>query len=99
MGHTRRFAERVDLNAMVPHGELASSRYCLAAPGEAYLVYVPDDAQVTVDLSAAEGDLAVEWFSPRTGESVTSRSVSGGSRGTFASPFGFDAVLYIYARA
>ena len=33
MGQTRRFAERMDLAAMMPSTETASTRYCLAAPG------------------------------------------------------------------
>jgi hypothetical protein len=70
LGHTRRYAQRLDLNRTLPHNELASSRYCLAEPGVAYLVYVPDDAQVMVDLSGAQGTFAVEWFSPRSGETV-----------------------------
>ena len=98
MGNTLKFAERLDLNTMVPHGELASSGYCLADPGEAYLVYVPDDGQVTVDLSAARNEMLVEWFNPRTGESVTSGSMSGGQPWMLVSPFGLDVVLYIRAR-
>ncbi len=96
MGYTRRYAERLDLNAAAPRSDLASSGYCLAKPGEAYLVYVPDDAQVAVDLSAASGELAVEWFSPRTGAMTTTASVAGGQSRWFVSPFGFDVVLYIH---
>ena len=38
---TLAYANRMDLVAMKPHGEIASSGYCLANPGEEYLVYVP----------------------------------------------------------
>jgi hypothetical protein len=44
MGVTRRLAERVNLATLVPRPELASSRYCLAHPGQEYLVDLPDDA-------------------------------------------------------
>ena len=97
LGHTRRYAQRLDLNLNVPHGELATSGYCLADPSRTYLVYVPDDAQVTVDLSAAEGELAVEWFNPRTGAATHAVPVAGGGPRRFASPFGFDVVLFLHA--
>ena len=55
MGHARRYAERIDLAASRPAGELASTGYCLAVPGREYLVYLPDGGAATVDLSAAQG--------------------------------------------
>jgi hypothetical protein len=33
MGHTRTYAERIDLAAMPPHSEVESLGYCLANPG------------------------------------------------------------------
>lgn len=41
MGMTLAYANRIDLSAMSPHGELASSQFCLAKPGEEYLIYIP----------------------------------------------------------
>jgi hypothetical protein len=41
MGVAREVAERVDLASMEPRGDLASTGYCLAAPGREYLVYLP----------------------------------------------------------
>jgi Family of unknown function (DUF6298) len=41
MGDTRKYAQRIDLDTMVPSGELASTTYCLANPGVEYLVYLP----------------------------------------------------------
>lgn len=96
LGYTRRYAERLDLNAATPHSELASSGFCLAIPGEAYIVYVPDDAQVAVDLSAADGEFGVEWFDPRSGALTHSGPVSGGQRHRLTSPFGFDVVVSLH---
>jgi hypothetical protein len=95
MGQTRRMAERVNLAAMTPRSELASTGYCLAEPGSEYLVYLPKGGEVTVDLSAASGSLAVEWFNPRSGEATQGQSTSGGQRRSFKPPFGGDAVLCI----
>lgn len=41
MGYARALADRVDLAAMKPMAELASTRFCLAAPDKEYLVYLP----------------------------------------------------------
>ncbi|MEX2559196.1 MAG: nitrilase-related carbon-nitrogen hydrolase, partial [Pirellulales bacterium] len=95
LGHSRRVAERVDLAACEPRGELASTQYCLANPGKEYLVYLPEGGEATVDLSAVEGRLAVEWFNPRTGERASGEKVDGGARRTLRAPFDGDAVLYL----
>jgi hypothetical protein len=97
MGHTRRLAERLDLNVMTPRTDLASSGYCLADPGRAYLVYVPDDGQVIVELWAAHGELAVEWFNVRTGARAAGSPVAGGGRRNLVSPLGVDSVLSLHA--
>jgi len=41
LGHTRRYADRMNLAAMTPRSELASTEFCLANPGREYLVYLP----------------------------------------------------------
>src|SRR5262249_31928874 len=69
MGQTRRYAERVNLAAMMPRPDLASSKYCLANPGTAYLMYLPAGGSVTVDLSSAQGEWTVEWSDPARDES------------------------------
>lgn len=37
MGHTLRYANRMNLKDMLPRGDLATTAYCLANPGEEYL--------------------------------------------------------------
>jgi hypothetical protein len=51
--------------------------------------------RLTVDLTAAERRLAIEWFNPRTGEIVRTGSVKGGGSRRFKAPFGGDAILYL----
>ena len=79
MGQTRRYAERMNLAAMTPSKDVASTGYCLADPGKEYLVYLPAGGTVTVDLSAAKGELAVEWFDPAKGKAVAAGTVRGGT--------------------
>ncbi|MBE0697222.1 MAG: hypothetical protein IH586_09885, partial [Anaerolineaceae bacterium] len=106
MGYALNYATRMRLENTAPHGELASSNYALAYPSATnaeYLVYLPSGSSVTVDLSAATGQLAVEWFDPQKGQIVTGGTITGGTKQQkFTVPAtsnlfkGGDAVLYIY---
>ncbi len=94
LGLALRMARRLDLAAMAPHDELASTRHCLAAPGSAYLIYLAAGGKATVALRNASARFAVEWFSPSSGKTVAGRPVGGGDR-EFTAPFPGDAVLYL----
>jgi hypothetical protein len=99
MGQTRGFAERMDLAAMTPAMELASTRYCLARPGKEYVVYLPDGGGATVDLSAAKGDLDVQWFDPEREKHVAgARTILGGGVRELKAPFAGAAVLHLQGR-
>ena len=95
MGYTLIFANRMNLVRMFPRPDLASFGYCLAEPGEEYLLYTAQKDEVHVDLSQASGDLNVEWFNPSTGASKRGDAVTGGTLRSFTSPFSGDAVLYL----
>jgi len=96
MGDTRRYAEKMNLVAMTPHPELASSRYCLANPGEEYLVYLPEGGSVTLNLRAGAGPFAVEWFLPQINRTFPGpHPLPGGDYVVTAAPFTGDAVLYL----
>lgn len=97
MGQTRRFADRIDLAAMKPANEIASTTYCLAETGQEYLIYLPEGGAVTVDLSAANGDLTVEWFDPASNRTSIAGRVTGGARQELSAPAGGPAVLHLKA--
>jgi hypothetical protein len=59
------------------------------------MVYLPIGGHMTMDLSAASGSLAVEWFNPRSGNATPGESASGGGKRSFEPPFDGDAVFYI----
>jgi hypothetical protein len=59
------------------------------------LILGPSGSSVTVDLSAASGELSVEWFNPSTGEVFERGTTTGGASRSFTAPFRGDAVLYI----
>jgi hypothetical protein len=96
MGQTLLLAERVYLAALMPREDLASSRYCLANPGQEYLIYLPDGGEGTVDLSAAQGTFTVEWLRPGDGTTTSGGTTEGGDQRAFQAPFDGDAVLYLW---
>jgi hypothetical protein len=96
MGHARRLAERLNLKALVPHPELASTGYCLADPARDFVVYLPGGGEVIVNLATVSGTLAVEWIHAANGATRRDPSVSGGDKRPFNAPFDGDAVLYLH---
>ncbi len=95
LGHARRLADRLDLAAMAPHDELASTKYCLAHPGKAYVVYVPASAIARVSLGDAAGRFALQWIDPSSGKTIAGKPVDGGGNRQFKAPLDGDAVLYL----
>jgi hypothetical protein len=94
MRDTRRYADRIDLAAMLPQPSRCSTRYCLVNPDGEYLVYQPSSGAFTVDLAGGAYDY--EWFNPALSEIAQSgviASVGGNQR--FIAPFDGDAVLYL----
>jgi len=83
---------------MMPHGELASSGFCLADPGKEYIVYLPEGSEVTVDLKPASGQIIVEWIHPVDGKTVPGEETFGGVKRTLRTPFSGDAVLHLKAK-
>jgi len=95
LGYALAMVEGMDLAAATPRGDLASTGYCLAEPGRAYLVYAPEGGEVTVDLSGMAGPARVKWVNPADGQTMDGESVPGGAARRFAAPFAGDAVLYV----
>ena len=97
MGQTRTMANRMNLMAMVPRGDLASSAYCLANPGVEYLVYQPKAGE-SFSVELKTGTYGYEWFDPTKGVSAGNGTVKApGGVQQFNAPFEGDAVLYLKA--
>jgi hypothetical protein len=95
MGYTLTYANKMNLAAMTPRGDLASTGYALANPGVEYLVFLPGGGSTTVDLSGASGSFNVEWMNAANGATQAGNAVNGGSQIIFTAPFSGDAVLYL----
>lgn len=102
MGFIRGYTDRMNLAAMRPRADLASTGHALVSSDPArpeILVYAPEGNEFTVDLTGLAGRLAVEWMNPETGVKTSGPPVSGGSSRRFTAPFSGDAVLYLVASA
>jgi hypothetical protein len=97
MGHTRRLAEKMNLAIATPQDALASTTWCLATPGEEYVIYQPKpDEAFSVDLKA--GSYRVEWINPASGAITNGdRVVAASGAQEFKAPFEGDAVLFLRA--
>ncbi len=61
------FWEMSNADELVGNPGRDNTAYCLAKPGEIYLVYLPEGGAGRLDLSGARGSFAVRWFDPRSG--------------------------------
>jgi hypothetical protein len=96
LGAVAGVAARVNLAAMTPQRDLATTRSCLAERGHEYLVFVPRGSGVTVDLNGAPGEYAVAWIDPIDGGAKAGAPIKGGGAAAFpAPPGGGDAVLHL----
>lgn len=82
LGQTRIWASRINLAAMTPQPELASTGYCLADLNSSrpeLLVYVPEPGPVRVNLQSVDRRLAIEIFETESGRLIQPPStVTGG---------------------
>jgi len=74
----RETLQSVPFRDMAPHDELTQGAYCLARPGEAYLVYQEKRGPLTLRV-AGSGDFAVEWIDPRDGKRFAAAPVRAGN--------------------
>ena len=96
LGYCRRLADGADLIHMAPSGALASSGYCLANPGKEYLVYIPDDQPVTLDLTNTTGTFRSTWIHTLDGSEKPGPDLEGGVEFTLNSPYQKgEAVLHV----
>ena len=70
------FERMICTDELVGNAKNTNSRYCFAAPGEVYVVYLPDGGETELDVNAAKTPLTVKWFNPRTGGALLDGSVT-----------------------
>lgn len=83
------FWEMRNADALVGNPESDNRRYCLAKPGELYLVYLPNGGTCELDLGAERGAFQVQWFDPRRGGPLQTgavRQLRGGATASLGDP-------------
>jgi hypothetical protein len=99
MGDTLRLARQMDLAEMEPRGDLSSTGYALANPGEDYLVLQPDETAEPFAVTLEAGTYSVRWHSVRSRETKDAGTVQteDGGHTTFMAPItaADPAVLHI----
>jgi hypothetical protein len=99
MGDTLRFAREMDLTEMEPRGDLSSTGYALAKPGEEYIILQPGETAEPFAVSLEAGTYAARWHSLGSRETKDAGNVTVEDRGdvSFAAPFpeAGPAVLYL----
>lgn len=83
------FWEMRPANELVGNVAHDNSRYCLALPGELYLVYLSSGGSAELDLSHATGSFGVSWFDPRRGGPLKLgdvRTLRGGTTSPLGAP-------------
>jgi hypothetical protein len=92
MGDIRGFSQRLPLARMTPHGELASTGYCLfgGTAGDSHYLALADNGsrRLRLDLTATLGTMDYEIFDTRAGVVVKQGRVEGGSQ----QEFGIDGI-------
>jgi hypothetical protein len=99
MGDTLRYAQRMSLIAAEPRGDLSSTGYALANPGEEYLILQPSAAAAPFTVTLEAGAYSVEWYSVNSRETTAAGTltVETGGSASFTAPFAAagPAVLHL----
>jgi hypothetical protein len=95
MKYVRAFWDKTQWWKMAPDNSLVNNGFALRDPGKEYVIYLPTGGSGSVNLSAARGTLSAEWFNPRTGETTSTGTVTGGGNHRFTAPDTNDWILHI----
>ncbi|HUR01225.1 MAG TPA: hypothetical protein VM347_01680 [Nonomuraea sp.] len=100
MGDTLRYAQKMKLLAMAPRGDLSSTGYVLANPGQEYLVLQPTESAAALTLELAAGTYTVEWYNVHSRETRDAPNVTVDRTTTirFSTPFDTAAPAVLYLR-
>ena len=98
LGRAKRYADKINLNRMIPYGELCSTGYVLADPGEEYLIYAPEAGQFRLKLYGAPGPFQVEWYDPNKDETFAGPDLIGDGAVDITPPYLGEIVMYLKKR-
>lgn len=74
--HQVPFWEMKNADALIGNSRNNNSKYCLAKPGQVYVVYLPSGGTTDIDLGPAAGTYSIAWYNPRTGGELQNGSLA-----------------------
>jgi hypothetical protein len=92
VGYLGKALAGLDITDIEKRPDLAGGKYCLAKPGELYIVYLPEGG--TVNLMEVSSGMLYSWFDPVSGEFVNQGTVTGSDQVFITDGFG-PAVLIV----
>lgn len=95
MKRAAEWAERINLTEMTPCEWVSSTKYCLAKPGEEYLIYQPESGGFKVNLYGADQTFEVEWYRPLTDETIPGKPFCCPSAVDFTPPCDGEVLLHL----
>ena len=100
MGDTLRYAEKMNLIKMEPRGDLSSTGYVLANPGQEYLILQPGETPDPFTVTVDPGTYAVEWFSvhSRQTEGASELRSASSAPTSFSAPFAESGPVVLYLK-
>lgn len=98
MSHLAAFFKEIEWWRLAPRPDLVHEypdKYCLADPGEQYVVYLRWGGTVKIDLKLSSESATFEyrWFNPDTGVFTELKSTNGGDMRSFESPGSYPSTL------
>jgi hypothetical protein len=100
MGDTLRFAQRVSLLDMEPRGDLSSTGYVLANPGEEYLILQPTETTEPFTVALKAGTYTARWYSVGSRDEKEAKDVTADSAGNISlvAPFAQAGPTALYLK-
>ena len=69
------FWEMENRNDLIGNPENTNEKYCLAKPGETYIIYLPQGGSTDLNLEDIDDSFSIQWFNPRTGGELINGSI------------------------
>jgi hypothetical protein len=95
MGQALALSRRIRLAHAIPRGELASTGYCLAEPGVAYIAFAPEGGELEIDLRGETHTYQAEWLEVSSGLWHQAAPVAGGAPRRLQPPWNSPYVLFL----
>jgi hypothetical protein len=93
------YAKRMDLSNAHPRADLTTTGFCLACPGEQYIIYQPKSGPFEVSALIAQADYLYEWFDTDLYQVVEKDRFRSSAASKSFTPLKKEMVLFLERRA